>query len=282
VLARRSEEVWGESLRALVESACRCYAVACSLWLCAALVVFGPSSLTAPEVARAATNVSGTISTGTTCDLPRSPFVVVGDVTVAAGATLTIEAGMIVKFNAPTRTLRVNGTLNAVGSAGSRIVFTSNHDDVGGDTDGQSVTPAAGNWNQIRFSATTGSSTLRFVDVRYGGWGLSGSATTSSGAVHVAGGGSVLIEDSTIEDNQSSRRTGGDPVGHVSRRDRRRSCDSRREAARALPARAHNALWPNRTTRELRSRDNASVDSVDMGLDRRSALTRQSVAAASL
>jgi RHS repeat-associated protein len=174
--------------------------------LSAALALVGPSSLTTPRVAHAATNVSGTISASTTWSLANSPYVVVGDVTVASGATLTIEAGVVVKFNSTSRSLRINGSLNAVGSAGSRITFTSYQDDVGGDTngDGASTSGAPGQWNQIRFNAGSGASTLKFVDVRFGAWGIAGSATESSGAVHVVGGSSLTIEDATIEDNQLS------------------------------------------------------------------------------
>lgn len=45
-----------------------------------------------------------------------SPYVLDGDVTVAAGVTLTIDPGVIVRFNGTFRMLRVNGTLHAVGS----------------------------------------------------------------------------------------------------------------------------------------------------------------------
>jgi hypothetical protein len=44
---------------------------------------------------------------------------------------------VIVKFNGQSRTLVVNGTLTAVGTSASHIVFTSYQDDTaGGDTNG--------------------------------------------------------------------------------------------------------------------------------------------------
>lgn len=52
--------------------------------------------LLGPPEAALATNVSGTISTNTTWSQVNSPYVMTGNVTVAAGVTLTIEPGVIV------------------------------------------------------------------------------------------------------------------------------------------------------------------------------------------
>ncbi|MBS1860073.1 MAG: hypothetical protein JST11_32185, partial [Acidobacteria bacterium] len=97
------------------------------------------------------------------------PYVVnSGSLTVNAGATLTIQPGVIVKFQyAPggccytSAYLRVQGALVANGTAAQPIYFTSVRDDsLGGDSngDGSATAAAAGDWSGIRFdSGATGS-----------------------------------------------------------------------------------------------------------------------------
>ncbi len=92
---------------------------------------------------------SVTISSNTTWTAVNSPYILDGDVTVAAGATLTIDPGVVVKLNGTLRHLWVNGTLAALGTAGSHVAFTSHQDDsVGGDSngDGSATSPAPGQW----------------------------------------------------------------------------------------------------------------------------------------
>src|SRR4051812_42744642 len=132
------------------------------------------------------TNVSGTISSDTTWSLANSPYVLTGNVVVAPGATLTIEPGVVVKLNDPFRTMFVDGTLKAIGTAADPIVFTSVKDDsAGGDTngDGAATSPAPGQWYQILIRAGSGNE-LRHVRVRYGGYG---SVNWGYGAVSVTG-----------------------------------------------------------------------------------------------
>jgi hypothetical protein len=120
-----------------------------------------------------------TYTSNTTWTVANSPYVLDGNVTVAAGATLTIDPGVIVKFNGTLRELRVNGTLAAVGTSGSHIVFTSYQDDsAGGDTneDGAATAGAAGQWTDINVTSGNGNSQLKFAEVRYGGNGSASSA----------------------------------------------------------------------------------------------------------
>lgn len=151
----------------------------------AALVGFagaGPAFSTGP------TNVSGTISVNTTWSVANSPYVLTGGVTVAAGVTLTIQPGVTVQGNSATRLLTVNGSLSAVGSSASPITFTSTTD------------AAAGQWGGLTFGVGGGTSTLQFVNVRYGG-GVNSSHTIGSVVIN---GGNVTIADSRISNSSVS------------------------------------------------------------------------------
>ena len=138
-----------------------------------------------------------------TWTLAGSPYVLDDEVFVAAGKTLTIEPGVVVKLNGSLRSLTINGTLRALGTAENRIVFTSYRDDsAGGDSngDGAATAPAPGQWYAIKIGSGN-QSRLRFVDVRYGGWG---SDNPSYGALSIGDGGTVTVEDSTFTSNQRS------------------------------------------------------------------------------
>lgn len=155
-------------------------------------------------IASNGTHVSGTISANATWSAAGSPYIVDGNVSVAAGVTLTIDPGVVVKFNGQFRTMFVNGTLKAVGTEAQPIVFTSIQDDsVGGDSngDGAATSPAPGQWYMIQVKAGTASE-FRYVTVRYGGYG---SANWGYGAIEVSGvGTSAVIDRATITNNQRS------------------------------------------------------------------------------
>jgi len=90
-----------------------------------------------------ATDVCGPIGVDTTWTLAGSPYIVICGVLVMPGVTLTIEPGAAVKFTAQTA-LQIDGELNAIGTEGSMITFTSN-----------AGSPAPGDWGYIKFSDTS-------------------------------------------------------------------------------------------------------------------------------
>lgn len=92
------------------------------------------------------------------------------DISVANGATLTIEAGVIVYFDAASNLTLSSGALSARGTAGQPIIFTSTLDTSGS-------TPAPSDWGQIRFpnGANSTATIPEYAQVRYARkiWGRS-------------------------------------------------------------------------------------------------------------
>ncbi len=130
------------------------------------------------NTAFAATEVFGTLPGDTTWTLAESPYVITSDLSIPAGVTLTIEPGVVVKFGNQFTALEVSGTLSAVGTIESPIIFTSYKDDsVGGDTngDGSASFPdsgsninALGEWRGL-FLSPGNVTQLTHAEVRYGG-----------------------------------------------------------------------------------------------------------------
>jgi hypothetical protein len=105
-----------------------------------------------------ATDVSGVISVDkwTTAG---NPYTVTGDAIVEAGKTLTIDPGVVVKFNSGA-SLKISGILNASGTNISLITFTSNQ-----------TTPAAKDWGGIRFEPGS-SGSLSYAEIMYADSGI--------------------------------------------------------------------------------------------------------------
>lgn len=143
--------------------------------------------LTLPVAASAQTisitsNVTTNTTWGPTGSVVGTTFWVKNNITITSGVTLTVQPGVVVKFN-PGCQLAVNGALQAVGTAGSNIYFTSIKDDnnPAGDTngDGNTTAPATADWNSIVFADATvdGSSALTWCDIRYAGSSSYGALT---------------------------------------------------------------------------------------------------------
>jgi parallel beta-helix repeat protein len=99
------------------------------------LVPVAVLGLLAAGSAGAETRVGGTISENTTWTKDQSPYVILSDVTVPAGVTLTIEPGVTLRFkpdiadmhgdNKSHLEMQIQGSLVAHGAAGDTIYFTT-------------------------------------------------------------------------------------------------------------------------------------------------------------
>ncbi len=130
------------------------------------------AALVAP-LAGAQTVISGSVSDGSGGPLLSGVvYHASGQITVPVSTTLTIQPGAIIKFNGSG--LSVDGTLNAVGTSGSPIVFTSiNDDSAGGDTNGNGPSSGAPDqWSGVGLGAAADASHLKFVEVRFNGSGF--------------------------------------------------------------------------------------------------------------
>ncbi len=145
-----------------------------------------------PRIAPA--NWSGTIPNGTVF-VNTEVHRITGDATVAAGSTLTIQAGAVVKFDAYYLDLFINGTLIADGSSGQPIVFTEDADDsAGGDTNGNGASSGVkGEWGRIEFGATSSGNVLDYVEFRYGGYAVLGEVVINTS--------SLTMTNSTVRDS---------------------------------------------------------------------------------
>lgn len=120
------------------------------------------------------TNVSGFINANTTWTLAGSPYIVTGNALLSQGFTLTIDPGVVVKFDS-NKALQFDGQLIAIGTVSQRIVFTSNQ-----------TNPQPGDWAKLHFSDFStdavynaqgnyvSGTILKYCDVLYAGslmWG---------------------------------------------------------------------------------------------------------------
>lgn len=136
------------------------------------------------------TGITSNTTWGPTGTVVGTTFWVKNSIAINAGVTLTVQPGVVVKFN-PGAQLAVNGAIQAIGTAGNNIYFTSIKDDnnPAGDTnaDGNTTAPATADWNSIVFADATvdGSSALTWCDIRYAGSSAYGGLTFLSSSHNV-------------------------------------------------------------------------------------------------
>ncbi len=102
-----------------------------------------------------------------------SPYMVVADIEIPSGLTLTIQSGVQVKFTGHFK-LTAHGTLTAVGAPGDSIIFTHH------------LPYENYTWAGIYFEGTQGTSELAYCILEWGyAQGSVGQASSKGGAVHV-------------------------------------------------------------------------------------------------
>lgn len=134
---------------------------------------------------------------------------------IEEGTTLTIEEGVVVKFEPSYRTtLVVRGDIKTKGTSENPVIFTSFYDDeYGGDMnkDGlcepenassTALCPSAGDWKQILIEDTSKGSSFENTIVRYGGSYSTGDNQKYKGMLTVDGT-DVLVTGSVFEKSMS-------------------------------------------------------------------------------
>ncbi|MSR77347.1 MAG: hypothetical protein EXS63_03865 [Candidatus Omnitrophica bacterium] len=120
----------------------------------------------------------------------RGTYLIQGDVLVASGTTLTIEAGTVLKF-AKDINLNVLGTLNAFGDEKNLITFTSN-----------AQKPQAGDWASIHIEgAEAAGSKIGYWNIEYSKFGLL-IFHSSLFAEHIMG--THNVQAITVQDNSNA------------------------------------------------------------------------------
>jgi len=153
------------------------------------------------------TPLTSDFAENTTLSLSLSPYLISWNrLSVYKDKTLAIEPGAIIKFynSYGLAGLMIEGTLNAMGTADKKIIFTSFFDDeYGGDIDGHSpqVDPSVGNWVGLQFTKdATDLSKLDNIILRYAGYNIADLGGSGIRVDQV----SISLKNSIIEKNLQS------------------------------------------------------------------------------
>ncbi|MDP1622772.1 MAG: right-handed parallel beta-helix repeat-containing protein [Bacteroidales bacterium] len=141
---------------------------------------------------------NGTIKKRNVAGYTNITYVLLADMTIKSATNVNVEPGVVIKVNGCN--LYLDGGFKTDGLVSQKVVFTSLKDDNEGnpfDTngDGNATAPAAGNWGNIKFRATSDDAycKINYTTVKYGG-------STGEGAITFENAGGQ-INNSTITDS---------------------------------------------------------------------------------
>lgn len=153
----------------------------------------GGAATTTTTVAQTRVDVTSAIQAATTWTADHV-YVIPAGSTLYVSATLTIQAGTVIKFGSGARLyIETEGQLNAIGTATAPIVFTALKDDTaGGDTngDGSASQASIGDWSEVTVDGN--SSSFDYVQLRYSNTGIQ------------LGGGSQSVKHSVFTSNKTA------------------------------------------------------------------------------
>jgi len=132
------------------------------------------------KVGHTQTNVSGGIFSNATWTLAGSPYIVIDTVVVFPNVTLTIEPGVIVKFDNDIRLEIRQGNLIAIGTTTDSITFTSN-----------SLSPTPGIWGNL-FLNRSDASKFNYCNFRYADQGIYNDQVSND---------TLVVKNSNFNDN---------------------------------------------------------------------------------
>jgi len=107
-----------------------------------------------------------------------SPYLVIGEILIPSGQTLSIEAGIEINFQGHYK-FTVQGNLQALGTETDSIFFTTDNQATG--------------WGGIRFDGATGISNLSYCRIEYG--------KTAGSYPDIHGGGLALLSSNAVISN---------------------------------------------------------------------------------
>lgn len=174
--------------------------------------VFTNNSFSSSNNQYDAIGLIGTTITGANT-LPKRDFTSIPNVTyllltnlyVATGATLTIDPGVVIKSLGAG--VQVKGILNSIATSGEKIVYTSVKDDNVGnpkDTnkDGNNTVPANTDWRGIAFGEDAGASVMDYNIVRYARYNAAFYYDDANHYIYPTGAVNVMNGDVTISNTE--------------------------------------------------------------------------------